>query len=55
MMPELLLYIQCDKFHCLPNAGGWYDQKPELCDAFTVIMGIISDEENKKTKKANRK
>ena len=47
----LSLFAMCDRFHCLPNKGGWYDQSPEICRGFSIIHSIVSDEENKRNKK----
>ncbi len=55
--PELLLYIACKKFHCLPNAGGWYDQSTEVCENFMIIGNAIEEakhEENRRNNKKNR-
>lgn len=56
--PELLLYINCEKFQCLPEFGGWYEQSPEICFAFSLITSIINEEEGKKASavsKANKR
>ena len=48
---ELSLFIMCQEFHCLPHSGGWYDQDPDICQAFALISNVISEEEAKKAKK----
>jgi hypothetical protein len=48
---ELSLFIACKEFQCLPHSGGWYDQDPDICQAFMLISGVISEEESKKAKK----
>jgi hypothetical protein len=47
---ELSLFIMCREFNCLPYSGGWYDQDPDICNSFSVIYNVISEEENKKAK-----
>lgn len=49
--PNLSLFMACNEFKCLPEAGGWNDQDPEVCQDFMVILNVIAEEENKKTKK----
>jgi len=41
----------CKEFNCLPHLGGWFDQDPDICNAFKIISNVIADEENKKSKK----
>jgi hypothetical protein len=45
----------CKEFGCLPNAGGWYDQDPEICTAFEIISNVISEVEHDKAKQAKKK
>jgi hypothetical protein len=50
-LPELSLFATCKANNCLPDAGGWYDQSPEVCEMFTIFNSIVSEEEAKKNKK----
>lgn len=54
-MPELLLFMACKDFNCLPNAGGWYDQSPEVCESFMIIQNAVNEEKNAEIEKQNRK
>jgi len=49
--PELSLYSKCKEFHCLPDAGGWYDQSHHVCKTFSIISAIEAEEQAKKNKK----
>ena len=53
--PMLSLYVMCEKFRCLPDSGGFYDQSPEVCEKFQIINGIINEEEERKNKKSKKK
>jgi len=53
--PELVLYINCKNWNCLPDKGGWYDQNPYVCDIFSFIDDIVSQEESKRAKKSMSK
>lgn len=53
--PELLLYINCERFNVLPDSGGWYDQTPEVCFAFSLIGSIIEEEKVRREKDFNKK
>lgn len=44
--PRLAIYVDCKTWNCLPQAGGWYDQDPEICEAFTVIENEINRTNN---------
>lgn len=56
-LAEVRLYNICKDFNCLPEAGGWYDQDPEICWAFNEISSAISEyhhEEEVKQKRASK-
>jgi len=40
----------CKELNCLPYAGGWFDQDPEICQDFKIISNVIAEEEDKKSK-----
>jgi hypothetical protein len=35
----------------LPDAGGWYNQSPYICEVFSLISQIENEEEGKKIRK----
>ena len=48
---RLALYIKCKEWNVLPEKGGWYDQSPEVTEAFDIIAYQIHEEERKEQKK----
>jgi len=51
----LAIYVDCKEWNCLPNAGGWYDQDPEICESFTVIQNEINKVKNEEIRKQEAK
>jgi len=39
----LAIYVRCKEWQVLPDKGGWFDQNPDICEAFS----IMDDEINK--------
>jgi hypothetical protein len=35
------VYLMCEKFHCLPFEGGYFDQPARWIEAFELIQSII--------------
>lgn len=40
--PELLLGWQCERFHCLPDLAGYYDQDYKTMTHMTALMNVHS-------------
>jgi len=51
----LAIYVDCKTWKCLPQAGGLYDQSPELLEAFTVIENEVNRYNNTKIREQNNK
>jgi len=51
----LSLYSLCKEFNILPNAGGLYEQSPEVVFYFSVIAGEVNKVESEKAKEMERK
>lgn len=51
------MYALCEgmKWSHLPNAGGIYDQNPDLIEGFQVIMAARAKHENEEQAKRERK
>ena len=45
--PVLTLYTLCKEFKVLPEAGGLYDQDPELISNFSIIAEELHAEEKR--------
>ena len=53
--PRLAIYVDCHTWNTLPQSGGWYDQDPEICEAFTVIENEINKTNNEEKRKQELK
>jgi len=53
--PRLAIYVDCHTWNCLPQGGGWYDQDPEICEAFTVIENEVNKVKNEKARQEELK
>jgi len=51
----LAIYVDCKTWGCLPQAGGIYDQDPEILEAFTVIENEINRTKKQEMEKQARK
>jgi hypothetical protein len=49
------LYVNCKRFRCLPEAGGWLDQDPDICGAFEAIAQEYEVWEEEERRKAERR
>jgi hypothetical protein len=48
---RLFIIHRAMNFTHLPNAGGWYDQHPKLCDDWAYIMQTQSEYDEAKAAK----
>lgn len=52
-----MLAQQCDEWHCLPTAGGWYDQDVldiQVLGAYSAAKSEAAEQERSRQKARNK-
>ena len=41
----------CERFHCLPNAGGLFDQDPQIVNKLAAVSSVLDEVDERESKK----